>query len=230
MKPLVSAIIPVYNCEKYLGEAIESILNQTYSNTEIIVVDDGSEDGTSTVAEKYTDQINLIRQKNSGIGMARNTGIKNAGGEFLAFLDADDIWSPDKLSKQLEIFRMNNNVDIVYGHVKQFLSPEIRDEIKNRYRCPEEKMPGRLASTMLIKKQKFLDVGPFSSNKGVGTDIDWYLRATDKGLNVYLLDEVVMKRRIHTTNTGILHKDKRIDYVRHLKESLDRRRLPKSSH
>lgn len=225
--PLISTIIPVYNCEKYLSSAIDSVLGQTYPNIEIIVVNDGSTDRSSEVAHKYGNRIKYIYQENSGIGAARNKGINNARGEFLSFLDADDLWVNEKISIQYDILMSDESPDVVYGHVKQFLSPEIEHEIKHKYRCPEQSMPGRLASTMLISKEKFLSVGLFTQTKSVGVDLDWYLRATESDLKINMLEDILLKRRIHTSNIGILQKNKRSDYVKHLKESLDRRRRNK---
>ena len=101
----VSVIIPAYNAEKFIGEAIESVLNQTYKNIEIIVVDDGSKDNTyHIVKQNFGNQVKLIRKKNGGVSSARNMGVKNAEGEFIAYLDADDYWLPQKLEIQLRCF------------------------------------------------------------------------------------------------------------------------------
>ena len=103
-KPLVSAIIPVYNCERYLAEAIESVLAQTYRPIGIIVVDDGSTDGSADVAKSFTDpQVRYFYQPNSGQGAARNQGTNLARGSFFTFLDADDLWTDNKLELQLAL-------------------------------------------------------------------------------------------------------------------------------
>ena len=92
--PLVSCVIPVWNGEKYLGEAIQSVLDQTYSNIELVIVDDGSTDGTPDVIASFTNRVTSIRQEQSGPAAARNTGISASKGEIVAFLDSDDIWEP----------------------------------------------------------------------------------------------------------------------------------------
>ncbi len=223
-KALVSVIIPVFNCAKYLGEAIESVLEQTYKPIEIIVVNDGSTDNSQAVAKSYSNNIKYHYQENSGIGAARNKGIELSKGDYLAFLDADDLWVKNRLEIQMEVLKSSEQVDVVFGHVEQFLSPEIFEELERKYKCPEKPMPGRLASTILISKEKLLKVGHYTSIRNLGADLDWYLRAKESKLKIKMLDTTLLKRRIHTTNTGILQKDKRTDYVRHLKESLDRRR------
>jgi glycosyltransferase involved in cell wall biosynthesis len=99
--PHVSVVIPAYNAERFLGAAIESVLAQTSRDLEMIVVDDGSQDGTASVARRYGEAIRYLRQDNSGVAVARNRGISESLGEYVAFLDADDTWRPDKLEKQL---------------------------------------------------------------------------------------------------------------------------------
>lgn len=107
----------VYNGEKYIQEAIESVLNQTYKDIELVVVDDGSNDNTRKIVEKYKDVI-YIYQENKGQGSARNLGIEVSKGEYLAFLDSDDLYAPDKIEKQLKILLKNNNIDVVYNDLK----------------------------------------------------------------------------------------------------------------
>jgi glycosyltransferase involved in cell wall biosynthesis len=115
--PLVSVIIPAYNAAQYIGEAIESALAQTYKNQEIIVVDDGSNDNTvELISNKYGEKVTIIKQKNAGPSSARNRGIKEARGEYIAFLDADDIWLPNKISEQIELMEKYLDVGMVFGN------------------------------------------------------------------------------------------------------------------
>ena len=101
-RQLVSVIIPTYNSGTYVTETIDSVLNQTYPHREIIVVDDGSTDDTPEQVRRYGSAISYIRQSNSGVGAARNTGLRAASGHYLAFLDSDDLWLPEKLAVQLD--------------------------------------------------------------------------------------------------------------------------------
>ncbi len=113
--PLVSIITPAYNAEKMIGETIESVQSQTYDNWEMIVVDDGSQDGTTAVIEQISRQdgrIKLIRQQNAGVASARNRAIESASGELIAFLDADDLWKPEKLAKQVAVFQKDRRKEI----------------------------------------------------------------------------------------------------------------------
>ncbi|AWC30696.1 glycosyltransferase family 2 protein [Bacillus cytotoxicus] len=111
-KQLVSVVIPLYNAEKYIEETMQSILNQTYQNIEIIVVDDGSKDQSPTIVKelqrKHPEKVRYIHQKNQGVSVARNTGIEHANGEYVAFLDSDDLWHPSKIEKQVQSMHLNN--------------------------------------------------------------------------------------------------------------------------
>ncbi|MFM5943125.1 MAG: glycosyltransferase family 2 protein, partial [Dolichospermum sp.] len=119
--PLISVIIPCYNRERYLAEAIESVLDQTYPHIELIVIDDGSSDRSGEIAQSYP--LIYHYQTNGGIGAARNAGIALANGKFLAFLDSDDIWVKDKLAKQMAIFDTNLDIEAVFGYAQNFYSP-----------------------------------------------------------------------------------------------------------
>jgi cellulose synthase/poly-beta-1,6-N-acetylglucosamine synthase-like glycosyltransferase len=111
----VSVILPAYNCESYIGAAVESVLKQSYPKLELIVVDDGSTDGTLRALEPYWRHLRIIQQENAGAAAARNTGIRAATGEYLAFLDADDWWYSSRLSSQLEAFRRHPSVGMVFS-------------------------------------------------------------------------------------------------------------------
>ena len=223
-KPLVSVIIPVYNGEKYLAEAIESVLAQTYRPIEVIVVDDGSTDGSADVAKGFVPFVQYCFQPNGGTGAARNLGIDLALGSFFAFLDADDVWVKDKLTLQMATFDANPDVDIVFGHVQQFHSPELDDSVRNRIRCPAEPMPGHLPSAMLIKRDAFFRVGLFETHWQVGQDVSWVLRAMEQRLDMIMLPDLVYMRRLHKNNKGITKRQFITQRVQILKASLDRRR------
>ena len=112
--PKVSVIIPTYNNARFLAEGIDSVLNQTYKDIEVIVVDDGSTDETSDIARQYGDKVKYIRQENKGHAIARNVGLKASTGEYCAFLDADDVWYPEKTELQVRILDQEPQVGIVH--------------------------------------------------------------------------------------------------------------------
>jgi len=223
-KPLASVIIPVYNGERYLAEAIDSVLAQTYRPVEVIVVDDGSTDGSADVARSFA-TVTYCFQTNQGIGAARNRGIDLSKGSFFGFLDQDDIWvNNNKLLYQLRAFNEAPELDMVFGYTQQFFSPDLNENLKAKLRLAGEIMPGYVAGTLLIKRESFFRVRYFATNWRLGEFIDWYSKAMELGLKSLIVPEVVMKRRIHNDNTGIRERNSRTDYVRILKASLDRRR------
>jgi len=222
--PKITVIIPVFNTEKYLAQAIGSVLSQTLKPTEIIVVDDGSTDKSAEVARQFEPLVRIINQENKGAGAARNAGILEASGDFLAFLDADDFWTKDKLEIQLSYLENNPKTDMVFGYVEQFISPELPDEHKSKLNLELEKMQGFLAGAMLTKKTTFLKVGPFNEKLELGEFIDWFSRAKDLGLSFQVLNEIFLKRRIHTSNMGIYKKQHLKDYTTLLREAIARKR------
>jgi len=226
---LISVVIPVYNCERYLAEAIESILAQTHSPEDIIVIDDGSTDGSAKVVERFSPKVQYHWQCNAGAGAARNRGVAAARGNFLAFLDADDLWAEDKLARQCVAFASDPTLDVVFGHIQQFYSPELGEEITRQIKIPVETMRGIHPGAMLIKREAFLRVGFFKTDLQLAEFVDWYARATELGLRSLMLPEVMMKRRIHQTNQGTRYREARGDYLRVLKASLDRRRKQENS-
>jgi len=217
-QPSITTIIPAYNCERYLAEAIESALAQRHHPHEIIVIDDGSTDDTAKVARRFEPAIRYSSQANGGIGSARNRGIDLARSDFIAFLDADDVWLEGKLEHQVQIFVGDPATDAVFGLVQQF------NETSGSAIDAGEPMAGYLASTMLIRRASFDRVGAFRTDIKLGEFVDWYMRAKEEGLRSQMLAEVVLRRRIHDDNIGVRHRDSTGDYARLLKDALDRRR------
>ncbi|AFY33787.1 glycosyltransferase family A protein [Calothrix sp. PCC 7507] len=225
--PLISVIIPVYNRDRYLAEAIESVLAQTYPAIELIVVDDGSSDRTAEVAQSYP--VIYHYQINGGIGAARNTGIGLATGEFLAFLDSDDIWVTDKLAKQMAAFESDPNLEAVFGYAQQFYSPEVNEEFRRRILCPEQPLAAHISVAMLIKRSAFMRIGLFDTKLKVGIDISWYISAIENQLQQVTLTDVVYHRRLHETNNGITERHNANKRIHILKAKLDRQRANQSS-
>ncbi|MCP4399598.1 MAG: glycosyltransferase family 2 protein [bacterium] len=221
--PLVSIIIPVYNCERYLAEALESVFAQTYRPIEVIVVDDGSTDNSANIAKHFAPDVHYCYQSNAGPGAARNRGIMLAQGTFLAFLDADDLWVKDKLALQMKVFDEQPEVDMVFGHAKQFYSSEVEDHIRQKIRIPAETIPGHTPCALLIRRETFFRVGIFE-NRIVGQVMSWYMRVVELGLHEVMLPDIVFMRRIHTHNLGITHRQLTHQRLHVLKAALDRRR------
>lgn len=224
-RPTISVIIPVYNGERYLNEAIESVLAQHYQPLEIIVVDDGSTDGSVAVAQRFYPAVQFIQQPNLGASVARNRGVAVARGAFLAFLDADDLWvGKHKLQHQMGALATDPDLAMVFGQVEQFYSPELVETATLPALGDRHLLAGLHVGTMLIRRTAFEQIGPFAPQWQVAHFIEWYLRCQSIGLKSFVLPEVVMKRRIHTSNLGIRAHDRaRQEYLRLAKAQLDRR-------
>ena len=226
MTQLVSTVIPVYNYERYLGEAIECVLNQTYKNVEVIVVDDGSTDRSGEVARSFADRgVRYVSQVHAGIGPARNQGVELARGDFLAFLDADDRWPDEKLELQLRAFENDPALEMVFGQALQLQhGPAWEAAVQNKNPIVDGMVPGLIPGTMLVKRDTFLRVGKFPGGLKVGEFIDWYSRAVELGIRSLVLPELLLWRRIHDSNTGVRERQSLNDYARVLKAKLDRKR------
>ena len=222
-RPLVSVIVNVYDCERYVGEAVESVLAQTYRPFELIVVDDGSTDGSADRAAAYAG-VQVLRRPHAGIGAARNAGVAAAAGEILAFLDADDRFTAPKLELQVAALERDPELDMVFGHVAEFVGDDLTPEQAARLREPVACAPWRMPNLVAVRREAFARVGGFSEELQVGVGVDWYARARDAGLRELVLEEVVLERRLHGDNNGVRRSALRPQYLHVLKASIDRRR------
>jgi len=210
-QPLVSVIIPCYNGEKFIGEAIESVLNQTYQNWELIIIDDGSTDNSEDIVKKIiTDsQIKLIKHKyNKGIAKTKNTGIANAKGKYIAFLDQDDIWLNSKLELQLKCFELgNSDIGVVCTGMiftdsnmkpinifRGFRDEDQKTLIKNLYLKPTNS-----SSIMMVKKEYFEHIGTFNEELIGWDDYELLMRLATISQIKYIREPLV-KKRIHKDN------------------------------
>ncbi len=224
MDELVSVIIPAHNSQPYIQAAIDSILEQSYRPLELIVVDDGSTDSTPEIVSAYGSEVRLIRQPQQGHAAARNAGIRAARGAFLAFLDYDDLWSKDKLKLQLACFKRRPKLDLVFGHIQNFFTPEMSEAERQRITVPLDPLPGLLQGAMLARRPSFDRVGMFDETRGMGDFLDWYGRAMLAGMKSEMLPETVVYRRIHDNNYQRIHKHQRRQILQALKDLMDRRR------
>jgi glycosyltransferase involved in cell wall biosynthesis len=223
----ISVIIPCHNGAAYLAEALDSVFAQTEPAFEIIIIDDGSTDDSANVAKRYGDRVRLVSQSHQGISAARNAGLALAAGDFIAFLDADDLWTRDSLAARLAIMEGRPPVDCVFGLVEQFHSPDLAHEESARIRYREGKIPARFAGAMLIRRGVFDRIGGFDIDLRVGETIDFVARLALEGLPTAAADSLVMRRRIHARNTTIQQRASQSDYLHTLKAALDRSALKK---
>jgi glycosyltransferase involved in cell wall biosynthesis len=231
-KPLISCIVPVYNGERYVAAALDSILAQTYRPLEILVVDDGSTDGTREMIASYGERVRYFQQRHAGPGSARNLGVSQARGEFVAFLDADDLWHPEKLARQMARFEARPELDLCVTGGRNFWIPEVI-ETDERSRDPQhtEPWPGYVSSpTLLARRKAFERVGPFDTGLEQGEDRDWFIRAAELGLVKELLPEVLLHRRLHDANISnqLTAAEAGQGNMRLVKALIDRRRRRRS--
>ncbi|HUH98987.1 MAG TPA: glycosyltransferase [Anaerolineales bacterium] len=223
--PLVSIILPVHNGEQFLAETIQSVLAQSYHAYELIIVDDGSTDRTREIALSHP-SVQYISQAHRGASAARNKGILAARGEYVAFLDADDLWEPDKLLVQIRAFEAHPEADIVTGHIQQFADPDPDSAQAPRYRFAEEPVPGYSVIAIMIRRGVLDKLGLFDEDLETSAEvIDWFVKALEKKPNVLVLPQVVAKRRIHGKNISLIQQQgKNKVMVQILKASIDRKR------
>ena len=217
----VSVIVPVYNGEKFLTEAIENIQRQNYYPLEIIVVDDGSTDRTAAIAAQFRQYIRYIHQPNRGPAAARNTGIRMAKGNVLAFLDIDDLWSNHKLQLQINYLADNPSVDIVQGLIQQMRLSTVVDQQLSFEHSYHPYNFVNLGSA-IYRKLVFEKVGLFDETLDYGEDVDWFIRAWEKGISKIVLNQVTLFYRKHKTNMTAGKNIVELGFVKIFKRHLDR--------
>ena len=207
---MISIITPAYNAEKYIAQTIDSVLSQTYPNWELIIVDDGSTDNTASVVKPYLKDIRVkyFYQNNGKQGKARNLAIKNSKGIYLAFLDADDLWAPEKLELQMHIMQ-KNNFDVVFSQ-GWFFNDNINTDHKD-FNAPiglqdidiffSSMLVQNLVPilSVLVKKKCVVDVGGFNENPKIqnAEDYQLWLRLADKKYIFYCMQERLFFYRVH---------------------------------
>jgi len=206
-QPKVSAIVPAYNCACYIGQTVESVLNQTYPNCEIIVVDDGSTDDTQSILQPYCDRIRYIYQENQGVAAARNRGIQEARGEFIAFLDHDDFFLPDKLATQVACFQLQPELGIVHSGWRRVDSRgEPLGDIEPWQKAPnldlEEWIRWKpiLLSAMMFRREWLEQAGGLDTRFQQVCDLDLALRLTLMGCQSAWLHQITVCYREHDRN------------------------------
>jgi glycosyltransferase involved in cell wall biosynthesis len=224
--PLVSCIVPCFNGERFLGEAIESILAQTHRPLEIIVVDDGSTDASAAVIRRYGDAVRYHRRSNGGPAAACNSGVALATGPYVAFLEQDDLWMPDKTRRQLLELEADVAVDYCVGHAQNFWVAELAAAAERyRERAVMAPVPGYVVQTLIARRRVFEHVGGFDETLRYACAAEWFMRADERGALGSLVPDVVTRRRLHQDNVSRRNRAaSRDEFLHLLKARLDRRR------
>jgi len=192
---VISLICPAWNAAATLAETLQSVAAQTAPVDEIIVVDDGSTDATAEIAAAHGARV--LRQAQQGGPAALNAGSAASRGDLLAFLDADDLWPPDKLALQTRILAEDPMLDGVFGQVECFLCPSVPPDQAGRFRIETDPVPAWLLGALLIRRASFERVGNFPADMEAGYFIDWCDRARRAGLRLAMPEALVLRRRIH---------------------------------
>jgi glycosyltransferase involved in cell wall biosynthesis len=231
--PLVSVVIPAFNAERFLGEAIESVLAQTYGPLETIVVDDGSTDGTVAVASAY-EGVTMIEQANAGPSAARNRGFAASRGDFIAFQDADDLMTPHKLEVQAGLLIGKAEVGCVLAEQELLVEPGAempfwvegsKVQAMMPPRPPElENEPLVHPMSMVVRREVFELVGGFDESMRAAEDFDWMLRASEEGIEIARLSDVLLRRRVHPGSLTQDAEAARLGVFRAFKARIERHR------
>jgi glycosyltransferase involved in cell wall biosynthesis len=228
--PKVSVIMPTFNAEKYICEAMDSVLNQVYKDFEIIVIDDGSNDDTQQILGQYGNKIRYVYQENRGVSAARNRGVCQAWGEYVAFLDADDIWLTEKLSSQVSIAEQNPEIDLFFSdaevfndkgllrtsyrpsHVAEYEAGSFRHQIASaifndgsviKGNFYKDLLMGNLItmSTVLVRKECLERIGYFNEGLSIGEDYDLWMRIA-RARNILYFNSVKTRYRFRDDSSS----------------------------
>ncbi len=204
MTPEVSVMVPLYNNEKYIAEAIESILAQTYKDFEIIVADDGSTDKGGEIASSFK-EVRYYKLKHGGISKTRNFALSKARGALIAFLDSDDLWAPDKLELQVDYLNEHPDCDIIFCRYENFFDGSEKDLTCRQKQILLTEIPGYLTGACL-RKSLFDRFGGYDEAYDFGEDTQWLARLEIAGVDLgHKLERVLYFRRIHDENISLTH-------------------------
>lgn len=221
--PLVSVVIPVYNGARFLRAGLESVFAQTYRPMEVIVVDDGSVDDSGVIAQSFP-EVHYIYQANQGVAAARNKGVESARGEFFAFLDQDDLWTPEKLKLQINHLLSHPDVGYTLTHQQFFLDPGATLPPWFRKELLSSVHTGWVLGTLVVRRKVFEQVGNFATGYSAANDSDWFFRAKSAEIPMAVVPELLLLKRIHETNDSARAKEILSELLKVVKGSLDRQR------
>lgn len=223
----IGVVLPVYTGERYLDQAIQSVLHQEVDAAiDLVVVIDGATDQCAKTAQEYASEgVSVLKHSvNRGISAARNTGLAHLSTEYIAFLDADDIWPKGRLQPMVDALRANPDLGLCFGMMTEFLCPEISHDRRATLRYNPNPQAAYCAAGSLARTTAFECVGHFDETLTVGEYIDWYARAVHLGVSHHKVPDLVLKRRIHGANFTVRNKSNKQGYGTVLKRALDRNR------
>jgi glycosyltransferase involved in cell wall biosynthesis len=220
----ISVVMPLFNGAAHVGPAVTSLLAQADDDTELILVDDASTDGGADIVRALEPRATVLVRTEPGVAAARNLGIQEATGEYLTFLDADDILPERSLAVRLAALDGDASLAAVFGRMEEFVTEGLDSGAAARLRTPVGPTDARLASTMLIRRQDFLDVGLLDPGAGRWYFMDWLARFSASGLAWSQIPDLVLRRRLHATNSGLALEAQPSQLLGTLRASLARRK------
>ena len=224
---LVSCVVPTFNAACYLDQALGSILGQSHTPIEVVVVDDGSKDDSLRIARSHGPTVRVVTQDRLGPAATRNRGVQEARGAFVAFLDPDDLWHPDKLRRQLQSFSDDPSLDLCLSHARLQWEPAVAEEAERLRHLSRatQPVPGFATTTLLARRGAFETVGLFDTSLWFADAVDWFMRAEAAGLKRLLLEEALTTHRMHGSNlTRRRSADSRSEFLGVVKRWADQRR------
>jgi glycosyltransferase involved in cell wall biosynthesis len=221
--PLVSIIMIVKNGERFIRQAFESILAQSYHSFEILLVDGHSQDKTLEIASEFS-PIHILQQQGIGASDAYNNGIGAANADFVAFLSYDDLWTPDKLTLQMNYLIEHPEIMFTNCHTTYFLEPGsgIPEGFRRQWLVGSH--PARIMETLVARKTVFEEVGYFNNALRTAEDVDWYSRAADMNIPSIMLPEVLLNKRIHGANNSMEIEKNNQNLMLALRDSVKRKK------
>ncbi len=226
--PLVSVIIPVKNGATYLGEALDSVARQTYEPLDVIVIDDGSTDNTAQIVDTFFSNSTLswryVFQENQGLAAARNHGLKLAQGEFITYLAHDDIWTPDKLTHQINYLIAHPEIQYTVCRIKFFLEPGHEIPTGFRPELLQQEPAAYIPETLAARHHLFEQIGQFDLTLSPSDDVDWFARVFDAGILGYVAPQVLLHKRVHNANISLNIPDSNTLLLETVRRSMLRKR------
>jgi glycosyltransferase involved in cell wall biosynthesis len=217
-RPTICAIIAVKDGEAFLADAIDSIISQSYPGLQLLVVDGGSTDRSAEMARSY-EEVTLIEQRGEGLSGAWNQGVEASSGDLIGFIDSDDVWLPGKLDDQVEL--LEGRPDLAGANT--FMRFALLDgaELPSGVRPDllDRDHPGHMPGTLLVRREVFDQIGNFDPAFELAMDVDWFARVKDAGLELGMVQSVLLEKRFHEHNLSHRHPDL---YNREMAQALGR--------